>query len=204
MNRRILACLAASAMLVIWLAGCSARTANQLQSDRAVTGTVTWPDGNPAANASIYFENRDLAACINNPNGFTGAGWSVGDSCNYFYQYLQLPAAGGGSYSLQGCPCANLTAYLYVPGAVMTQANGGSDCFIIMKNRPNNQNYQNYSGFQANPGDVIDWQALDLPCSNSWYASDPAAVQSVATQPPPFNSGPWQNAEQVTNGASGG
>lgn len=168
-----------------------------------VTGTVTWPDGNPVANAAVYFENHDLAACINNSGGFTGVGWSVGDNCNYFFQYVKLGA--DGSYSLPGCPCADLTAYLDVSAAVMTPANGGSECWIIMQdNNQNDQNYQNYSGFPANPGDAIDWQALDLPCSDSWYASDSSAVQSEAPLLAWRNSGSWQTAEQVTSGGGSG
>jgi hypothetical protein len=213
--------LAASVVVIAVLAACgsngsgntstnvssgngSGNSSTNVSSDNgSVTGTITWHDGNPAANSAVYFENRDLAACINNPGGFTGVGWSVGDNCNYFYQYVQLRA--DGSYSLSGCPCADLTAYLYVPAAVMTPANGGSECWIIMQdNNQNDQNYQNYSGFQANPGDVIDWQALDMPCSDSWYASDSSAVQSEATLLQSQNSGSWQSAEQVTSGGGSG
>ena len=85
----------------------------------AVTGTITWPDGHPASNASVYFYNHDP--------GFSAIGWSDGQ-----YQVLQLAA--DGSYSLVGCPCGNLTAYLYVPSTPGADpANGGQDCWIIMK-----------------------------------------------------------------------
>lgn len=152
----------------------------------SVTGTVSWPDGQPAANVSIYFNNHET--------GFAGSDWTQHDSANSWYQVQQLPA--DGSYSLPGCPCGDLTAYLLVPSAVMSPANGGWDCWIIMQD-----DSQNYSGRQANPGDVINWQALNLPCSPTIYTSDPPTVQSEAsTVLPSLNSGPWQTAEQLTGG----
>lgn len=112
-------------------------------SSASVTGTVTWPDGQPAANASVYFYNYDP--------GFTANGWYDGK-----YGVQQLPA--DGSYSLSGCPCQDLTAYLYIPAP-----SGGQDCWIIMQD-----DTQTYSGLPASPGDVINWQAKDLPCSPTW------------------------------------
>lgn len=153
----------------------------------SVTGTVTWPDGQPAANASVYFYNHDP--------GFSASGWSDGE-----YQVQQLPA--DGSYSLPDCPCQDLTAYLYVPATPGADpANGGQDCWIIMQD-----GNQAYSGRRASPGDDINWQALDMPCSSTWYASDQAAVQSEqATVLPSFNSGSWQSAEaRTSSGGSGG
>jgi hypothetical protein len=172
---------------------------NVSSDNGSVTGTVTWHDGNPVTNAHVYFENRDMAACINNPGGFTGVGWTEGDNCNYFFQFVKLAA--DGSYSLPGCPCRDLTAYIDVSAEV----NGGPECYIIMRdNNQNDQNYQTYSGFQASPGDVINWQALDMPCSGSWYASDSSAVQSEAALLQSQNSGSWQNAEQETSGGGFG
>ena len=151
----------------------------------SVTGTVTWPDGHLAANASVFFNNHDP--------GFSGSGWSQGQNGNW-YQQQQLPA--NGSYSLTGCPCGDLTAYLYVPAAVMSQANGGWDCWIIMQD-----DNQNYSGLQANPGAVINWQALNMLCSRTFYTSDQATVQSEQTTVlPSLNAGTWQTAEQLTTG----
>jgi hypothetical protein len=150
-------------------------------SSGSVTGTVTWPDGNPAANASVYFYNYDP--------GFTAGGWSDGE-----YQVQQLPA--DGSYSLPGCPCQDLTAYLYVPAT-----SGGQDCWIIMQD-----DSQTYVGRQANPGDAINWRALDMPCSPTWYTSDQPTVQSeYTTVLPSLNSGTWQSAEaRTSSGGSGG
>jgi hypothetical protein len=105
-----------------------------------------------------------------------------------------------GSYSLTGCPCADLTAYLYVPAPVMSPANGGWDCWIIMQD-----DSQNYSGRHANPGDVINWQALDLPCSPTFYTSNQPTVRSEATTVlPSLNSGPWQTAERLTSSSGSG
>jgi hypothetical protein len=143
----------------------------------SVTGTVTWPDGQPAANASVYFYNYDP--------GFSANGWYDGE-----YGVQQLPA--DGSYSLGGCPCQDLTAYLYIPAP-----SGGQDCWIIMQD-----DNQTYSGRQANPGDVINWQAKDLPCSPTWYTSDTSTVQSEASSVlPQLNSGSWQSWEASTSGS---
>ena len=122
-----------------------------------------------------------------------GSGWSQHDSANSWYRQ-QLPA--DGSYSLPGCPCADLTAYLFVPSAVMSPANGGWDCWIIVQD-----DNKTYSGRQANPGDIINWQGLDLACSPTFYTSDPPTVQSQSTA---VSSGSWQTAEQLTSGGGSG
>ena len=147
----------------------------------SVTGTVTWPDGHPAANASVYFYNYDP--------GFSATGWSDGE-----YQVGQVSA--DGSYSLPGCPCADLTAYLYVPATPGADpANGGQDCWIILQD-----DSQTYWGRQASPGDDINWRALDMPCSPTWYTSDQTTVQSeYNTVLPSLNSGSWQSAEARTS-----
>ncbi len=155
--------------------------------DGTVTGTVTWPDGHPAANASVFFYNYDP--------GFSASGWSDGE-----YQVKQLPA--DGSYSLPDCPCQDLTAYLYVPAMPGADpANGGQDCWIIMQD-----DNQTYWGRQANPGDAINWRALDMACSPTWYTSDQPTVQSeYTTVLPSLNSGSWQSAEaRTSSGGSGG
>ena len=66
----------------------------------------------------------------------------------------------------------------------------------------------NFSGLQANPGDVINWHALDMNCSPIPYASDPSSVQSqrIATDPSVNGgdytqyAGTWQAAESRTSG----
>ena len=107
------------------------------------------------------------------------------------------PIHADGSYSLSGCPCRDLTAYLYVPATPGADpANGGQDCWIIMQDANGT-----YSGRQANPGDVINWQALNMPCSPTWYRSGQSAVQSENTTVlPSLNSGTWQAAELRTSG----
>lgn len=165
---------AASVLAVGALAACSSTGPN---GGGSVTGTVTWPDEHPAANASVYFYNYDP--------GFNPVGWSDGE-----YEVQQLPA--DGSYSLTGCPCQDLTAYLYIPAP-----SGGQACWIIMQDGNGT-----YSGRPANPGDVINWQALNLPCSPTWYTSDQATVQSEATTVlPQLNSGSWQSWEASTSGS---
>jgi hypothetical protein len=209
-SMRYLTLLAVSAVTILTLAACGSSSTQPIppgppvtspappadsppaQGD-AVTGTVTWPDGHPAAGASVYFYNHDP--------GFTASGWYDGK-----YQVQPLPA--NGSYSLGGCPCADLTAYLYLPSAPGTDpANGGRDCWIIMQD-----DNGTYSGLQANPGDGINWKALDMPCSPTWYTSDQSTVQSQATAIDPSKNGgdysayagTWQAAELRTSGGSGG
>jgi hypothetical protein len=175
---------AAAVVAVATLAACGGGNSSATDSSSTVTGTISWPDGHPAANASVYFYNYDP--------GFNASGWWNGE-----YEVQQLPA--DGSYSLTGCPCQDLTAYLYVPatpGAGPTS--GGQDCWIIMQD-----GNQTYSGRQANPGDVINWQALDLPCSPTSYTSDQSTVESeYTTVLPALNSGTWQAAEARTSGES--
>jgi len=171
-----------------------------------VTGIVTWPDKNPAVNASVYFSNFD--------SGFNGNGngWSPGEGSNgswdgtWYYQVNQLPA--GGSYSLPGCPCANLTAFLDLPSVDGADAaNGGRGCIIIMQDDSGN-----YSGLQANPGDVINWHVLDMNCSPIFYAPDPSSVQSERIDTDPSQNGgdytmyagTWQAAESRTSGGGSG
>jgi len=143
-----------------------------------------WPDGNPAANTTVYW--------------FLG-GYSL-DSTEP-YGKGQIPA--DGSYSLVGCPCSQLTGYLFVPATYGADPlNGGRDCWIIL------QDQGTYGGVTANPGDVINWQALDLPCSAYPYRSDQSVVQSETQL---LNSamnggdtsvtgGSWQDAESRTSG----
>jgi len=213
---RYLTALIASAVTVLMLAACGSSTSSfsspglppssrqpssppstisqpQSSSD-AVTGTVSWPDGNPAANASVYFNNHDP--------GFSGNGWNQGQNGNWWYQVQQLPA--DGSYSLPGCPCGYLTAYLLVPptsGASL--ANGGFACWIIMQDDSGT-----YSGRQVSPGDVIKWRALRMNCSPTFYTSDSSTVQSVRIETDPSQNGgdysgyagTWQDAETRTSG----
>jgi len=157
---------------------------NDSGGSSSVTGTVTWPDGHPAASASVYFYNYDPR--------FSASGWYDGK-----YEVQQLAA--DGSYSLPDCPCKDLTAYLYVPATPGADpANGGQDCWMIMQD-----DNQTYSGRPANPGDTINWQALDMPCSPTWYTSDQPTVQSESTTVlPSLNSGSWQSAEaRISSGS---
>src|SRR5579859_7421805 len=98
---RNLALVLASLLLAAGLAACGGNAGGGNAGGSSVTGTVTWPDGTPAANAWVYFNDHET--------GFSGSGWTQHDSANSWFQ-LQLPA--DGSYSLPGCPCAYLTAYL--------------------------------------------------------------------------------------------
>jgi hypothetical protein len=65
---------------------------------------------------------------------------------------------------------------------------------------------QTYWGRQANPGDTINWRALDMACSPTSYTSDQPTVQSeYTTVLPSLNSGSWQSAEaRTSSGGSGG
>jgi hypothetical protein len=194
--------LAASVLAVGLLAACggggdggnvggSGNGSGNVGGSGSLTGTVRWPDGNLAAGASVYFYDYEPQISLD-----TG-GWSNG---RYWVPTLQSD----GSYSLSGCPCNDLTAYIYLPGQPGGDPNnGGQDCWIIMKDGSGN-----YTGDPANPGDVINWQALSMPCDSTWYASDQSAVQSTASllaQQSVGYAGTWQAAEaRASGGGSGG
>ena len=102
---RYLATLAVSALAVCVLAACRASSAPGAAPPAAaaprapgglVTGTITWPDGHPAADTQVFWY----------PGGYTpDPARPPAES--------QIPADGG--YSLAGCPCSQLTGYLHVP-----------------------------------------------------------------------------------------
>ena len=173
------------------VSGGSSGTDGGGSSSGTVTGTVSWPDGTPAAGASVYFYDYEPQISLD-----TG-GWSNGK-----YWVPKLGSDGG--YSLSGCPCNDLTAYVYLPGQPGGDPNnGGQDCWIIAGDGGGN-----YTGDPASPGDVINWQALDMPCDSSWYASDQSAVASTASllaQQSVGYAGTWQAAEtRASGGGSGG
>ena len=175
---RYLKSIVVLAVAVLALAACSA-TPNPgpgpgpAPANGTVTGTVSWPDGNLAAGASVYFYDYEPQLSI------VTDGWSDGT-------YEVQPLGADGSYSLPGCPCNDLTAYIYLPGTSGGDpTNGGQDCWIIMQD-----DGQTYSGRKASSGDAINWQALDMPCSPTWYTSDQTTVQSeYNTVLPSLNSG---------------
>jgi hypothetical protein len=65
-----------------------------------------------------------------------------------------------------------------------------------------------YSGLRVIPGDVVDWQALNYPCSPIFYISDPSVVRPLPGEIDPSQnggdyraySGTWQDAETRTSG----
>lgn len=155
--------------------------------DAAVTGTITWPDGNLAANTQVL--------------------WYLGgykpDRARELAE-AHIPA--DGSYSLTGCPCSALTGYLHVPPPSLAwPADKIPDCWIIL------QADGIYSGITADPGDVINWRALDMPCAPAPYRSDPSDVQweirllnaEISTLPYGLTAtgGSWQDAENRTTGS---
>jgi hypothetical protein len=171
--------LAVSAATILTLMACGSSS----QGD-AVTGTVTWPDGRLAANAQVYW--------------YVG-GYSLDSPVDYAISHVHTD----GSYSIGGCPCSPLTGYLFVSSAYGADPlNGGRDCWIILQARGT------YQGITANPGDVIDWQALDMPCAAYMYRSDQSDVQQEALMLNPATNGgdysasggSWQDAETRTNG----
>jgi len=173
------------------VSGGSSGTDGGGSSGGSATGTVRWPDGTPAAGASVYFYDYEPQISLD-----TG-GWSNG-------KYWVPKLSSDGSYSLGGCPCNDLTAYIYLPGQPGGDPNnGGQDCWIIAGDGSGN-----YTGDPASPGDVINWQALDMPCDSSWYASDQSAVASTASllaQQSVGYAGTWQAAEtRASGGGSGG
>lgn len=176
---RYLTMLAVSAVTILALAACGSSS----QGD-AVTGTVTWPDGHPAANVQVYW--------------YVG-GYSLDSPVDYAISHI----GADGSYSIGGCPCSPLTGYLFVPSTYGADPlNGDRDCWIILQARGT------YQGITANPGDVIDWQALDVPCAAHMYRSGQSDVQQEAQMLNPATNGgdysasggSWQDAETRTSG----
>jgi hypothetical protein len=106
-----------------------------------------------------------------------------------------------------GNPAANTqVGYLVVPGTDGAgPLDGGRDCWIIL------QADGTYSGITASPGSVIDWQAVDMPCSSGPFRSDPYTVQltmqvdkSELANPggdQTDTAGTWQAAEARTSGS---
>jgi hypothetical protein len=151
-----------------------------------VTGTITWPDGNPAASTQVFWY----------AGGYNSASASFES---------QIPA--DGSYSLSGCPCSPLVGYLHVPPPSQAwPVNKDRDCWIILKA------HGTYSRITAHPGEVINWQALNIPCATGPYRSSPSDVQSEiqllnAAMADPMKgriatAGTWQDAENRTSGCS--
>lgn len=153
----------------------------------AVTGHVLWPDGHPAANTQVYWYLGGYSLDSSEPNASTS-----------------IPV--DGSYALDGCPCSPLVGYLVVPATDGAgPLDGGRDCWIIL------QADGTYSGITASPGSVIDWQAVDMPCSAGPFRSDPYTVQltmqtgeSELANPggdQTATAGTWQAAEARTSGS---
>ena len=168
-----------------------------------VTGVITWPDQTLAVNATVDFINSDPSF-----NGF-GNGWSPevdnngSPDGNWYEVVQQLPA--DGSYSLAGCPCADLIAFLDLPPVSGADTpDGGRGCIIIMQD-----DNGTYSGLAANPGDLINWHVLDMNCSPDFYPPSQSSVQSerVITDPSQnggdytMYAGTWQAAESRTSGS---
>jgi hypothetical protein len=202
-RRRWIVLAATAAVVTLLAAACSggghSSTSGQ-SSSGAVTGTTTWPNGDSAAGAKVYFLNYDPS----HPDSGLTDGWSEAHSFDTGLpdpngRYSVQNVSASGTYSLRGCPCSDLTAYLFVPGTSgASPDNGGQDCWIIM------QDSGNYQGVQADPGTVINWRAEGLPCSSTGYPSD-NTLQNIQAGLVPNSgdaySGPWQAAEQRTSGS---
>lgn len=138
-----------------------------------VTGTVTWPDGEPARNMVIVFY----------PNGYPFGGQSGGA--------VQDSTDSQGQYTIRGCGCAALGATYHLG----TSRNGGNNCYIIMQT--DNGSY----AAAASPGDVVNWKMVDMPCSRN-YLTPASAASSIALlrSHPEISGGSWQQARQRSGG----
>lgn len=164
----------------------SSGSSPQQPAGDAVTGTISWPNEDPAANTQVFWYLGGFSSDSPNP-----------------LDQQQVPP--DGSYSLTQCPCSDLVGYLYLPAApdATDPLNGGRACWIILLAQGT------YSGIAANPGDMINWQAVDMPCSTSPFRSDPSDVQSEIqllnseiSNPggdQTVTAGTWQDAESRAN-----
>lgn len=141
----------------------------------AVTGTVRWPDGAPARNAML-----DIY-----PQGYPYGGQSGGE-------YAGTTDANG-QYTINcgatGCTDLGMTFEL-------TYAqNGGNYCYIIMRSDSNTYTVN------AQPGGVINWTMMDMPCSRNYImASSATNTIALLRANPQIAGGSWQHARQETGG----
>jgi|tagenome__1003787_1003787.scaffolds.fasta_scaffold20745590_1 hypothetical protein len=154
-----------------------------------VSGTMMWPDGEPARN--ILFEAY--------PQGVGNGG--IGN---------ETPVEGQtnsqGSYAFDGCPCQFSMWLLQPETPGRGPFDGGRDCWIPMA-------HDNAIDLvPADPGDTLDWTVVDVPCSDTPYNPrdfDSSAQQLtdqqnayLAGQDTDFSgyAGPWQQARQRAGG----
>jgi hypothetical protein len=138
-----------------------------------VTGTVTWPDGEPASNAVIAFF----------PYGYGFGGQSNG--------VIQVPTDAQGQYAISGCGCDALGATYYLNYS----RNAGSNCYIIMQSDSGSYTVT------ASPGDVANWRMLDMPCSKNYLT--PATLGktfALMQSHPEISSGSWRQARLRSGG----
>jgi hypothetical protein len=146
-----------------------------VQTEGIVTGTVTWPNGDPAANAEI-----DIY-----PNGYPYAGSSGGE--------FTTTTDAAGRYLIQDCGCNQLGATFHL-GA---DRNGGYQCYIMMY-AVAEQAFE----VSAPDGGNVDWRMVDMPCSQVYLT--PQSLQKnlaiLKSNPQRLSGGSWQQAEQRTQG----
>jgi hypothetical protein len=119
-----------------------------------VNGAVTWPDGTPAVRAPILL-------------------FAEGFSLDPAAPQAQLTADAAGRYGVDGCPCGDFSGWLYVPQDGSSDPfDGGRDCWIPLETRDGN-----IGGAPAQPGDTVDFQVLDAPCSDIPY--DPSNANNA-------------------------
>jgi hypothetical protein len=146
----------------------------------AVTGSVHWPNGDPAANTPLTFF----------PQGY---------SLDELTPSVTVQTDATGAYALTECPCQALVGWLMVPENHSPDAfNGGRDCWILMGTDDGTT-----GGVSAQPPAQLDWNIPDWPCSSTPYnPSDAASVvaalqqqqQDPNDQPDVGYAGTWQDA----------
>lgn len=137
-----------------------------------VEGTITWPDGIPAANALIDFY----------PNGYPYGGQAGGE---------RLQTDQQGRYTLGNCPCSDLGASYFLPiGGGSAWNNGGNECIIMLATADGA-----LTG-PAQPGDDVNWQMVNMPCSSNYLRPDSLNQEIAAIQADPqqLSGGNWWEA----------
>lgn len=144
------------------------------QGATAVTGTIYWPDGQPAANATVDFY----------PNGYPYVGTIGGDG------EVQGTTDSQGRYAITGCGCTAFGAEYHLDYS----RNGGNYCYIAM-------HADSSYTVSASPGDVVNWTMVDMPCSRVYLnPSDLQGQLALMQAHPEITGGSWQQARVNAGG----
>jgi hypothetical protein len=150
-------------------AGQSVATATPEPMSRAagpISGTVVWPDGNPARGVRIAlfpYNHRSAYSLSENPE-------------------YDIDTDRSGRYVVQMCPCASLNAWLTIL-SFESAFNNGKSCMIKMT-----PDGQHYTGVPVQPGQQVNWMIGPKNCDRMLLEFDPGHDDPTAAT--------WRQAER--------